>query len=603
MQQALRVKGRHAGMDFSAPISITRSLVLAIPQWTLIASADRNRLSLHSLATLTLIETHSLPAPPVHLSCSPEPPFVLAAASSDAITLIALKNEDAGRNSTAVTISLSQWPVMSVALTQTTVVAFHAYGLGASIFPLRGHRAGPIVPVFLPHVLSPRSVPPPDTLPCSAALSPCKQFLATALKLPNGSPAVQIAALPRGDILAVASGSVALGGKIADVAGIFWLSKPHDSLFVWGQPADGPDAICLLGLDCRLLQEGMPGRTAEHVADNAAAGLISAAGNLPIRAVTPSPRSKRRSRRRRSSLASPQASRPSDGAADDEGLKDTYRDLGVKMASAVQGGSIVAIGGYEGTVHVVNTLTWTLVASWELDHPAIDQNYPPVVYIEREKLISAAESEIRRSTANSSDGRATARQFVTRATHFEAVDCNGHIALPKRKQFGVGAPGVDTLLQNGVGMVECSADGHWLALRSDRSPCVVYVADILYARLASVLVMKADVRCLSWSTSAGSEVDNPRLAIATDGQNVSFWSENGAAVVRVPDVHNQATPQHIAGREGRSKPLQSLLRCSSQSFFVRRVAWNGDGTLLALDTGTAGSFSVIYMQQQAAAQC
>lgn len=576
-------------MDFSSPVPASRALVLALAGSGLVAVAHGNTLSVYSLESLVLLETYVLPAPPLYVSCTSQPPYVVAAASTDSVSVLSLRGDDDAQESVLANISMAHMPVSSLALTDKVLIAFHAYGLGASVFPLRGHRSGPLVPILLRHVMPPRGVLSPGCLPCTAALSPCKRFLATALKLPNGSPAVQVVALPDADIIAVATGTVALGGRITEVAGLLWLREPHSSLFVWGQPIDGPEAICLLSLDCALLQEGIPESTTASAEDSASPSFALTSSPPQGGHSTPSPL-RRKQRRRRSSFVLPSPVLPSNSTGSDDVALDVYRDLGVKTASAVQGAPIVAVGGYDGTVRILNVLSWTLIASWNLEHPTVDPNYQPTVYIQREKLLPAEEAENRPPGMRD---RRHMRPGIARASYFEAADCNEHIALPTRKQFGTGAAGDDDLLCCGVGLLHISADGRWLATRSDRLPCVVFIADIPHARLASVLVMSADVRSLSWSTATNVSERNDskitRLAIATDGQFVSFWSEAGVAIVQVPDVKDKDS-------DGRGRTVAST-RGNTKPFLARRVVWNdGNDTLLALDTGAAGSFSVIYMQ-------
>lgn len=557
-------------MDFSEPLPVSRSLVLSVPGTRFLAVANGKSLALRTVDTLALVEKHTLPAVPLHLSCTKQSPHVIAAASTDSLSLLYLGGEgeleDQDEN-VFLNASLSHMPLMSVLLTGEAAIAFHPYGLGASVFPLRGLRRGPLVPVLLRHVMSPRTLLPPSSLPPTAALSPCQQYFAAALRLPNGSPAVHVVALPAANIVAVAAGTVALGGRISEVAGLVWLAHPHTAIVAWGQPVDGLDAICLLGPDCALLQEGM---ACLPIASESSASSPPAANSTILEAAARTSTSRTPLRRRRRSC-NPSTASPflaANAAAADDGLQDLYRDLGIKSVAILQSGPVIAIGAYDGTLRLLNTLSWTLVASWNLDHPTVDADDQPSVFLQRETLMPTEDSE-------------NGRPGVARTSYFEVAEGIGRFALPPRKQFGQDAAGCSELSSTGVGVLTVSADSRWLAGRSDRQPCVVFVVDLRRVRLASALVMSADVHGLSWSTTAEADA---QLVVALDGQAFAIWREDGAAIVKVPDLR----------RKGRAA---TYARGFSKPFLARRMVWNsGDDTLLALDAGLVGSFSVVYMQ-------
>lgn len=555
-------------MDFSEPLAVSRSQVISVPGTRLIAVVNGKTLAVRLLDTLELVEGYTLPAVPLHLSCTKQPPHVIAVASSDSLSLLYLQGETADEHENVfVSISLSHMPLMSVVLTEEVGIAFHPHGLGASIFPLRGLRGGPLAPVFLRHVASPRTLLPPSSLPPTAALSPCEKYFASALKLPNGSPAVHVVALPGANLVAAAAGTVALGGRITELAGLLWLTRPHCALFVWGQPVDGVDAICLLGPDCALLEEGMP---SSSLADESSAPTPTASRTPGVEATKTPPSSRRTQRRRRrsSTLSTASQNLAASAVEVDDRQQDLYRDLGVKSATKLRGGPVIALGGYDGTIRLLNTTSWTLIASWNLDHPTVDADNQPAVFLQREKLTPAEDSE-------------NCRAGVARTSYFEVAEGIGRFALPPRKQFRHETECSDELQCTGVGLLRVSACGCWLAGRSDRQPCVVFVVDLRRARLASALVMSSDVRSLSWTTTADADA---QLAVALDGQAFAIWREEGAAVVRVPDLQPKA--RRVTRALGIHKP-----------FRPRRISWNtGDDTLFALDAGVGGSFSVVYMR-------
>jgi hypothetical protein len=279
-------------MEFSTPIAVTRSLLLELPGTGIIASANGTTLSMHTLPDLALAQEYALPAAPHHLCCTPHPPHTVAASSASTVTLITVADDRT--DSAVVHITLPHTPVASVTLAPSAAIVFHSYGLGASVFPLRHHRSGPRAPVLLPHVATPRAPGAPGEPPSTVAMSPCGRYVALALKLPDGAPAVQVVALPRGDIVAEAAGAVALGGKVTRVAGVRWLPAPQSAMLVWGAPVDGPDAVCLLGLDCTLLRECMPAAASR----TNLSGGGGWAGAPPGSRSSPSPGPRRRRRQR-----------------------------------------------------------------------------------------------------------------------------------------------------------------------------------------------------------------------------------------------------------------------------------------------------------------
>lgn len=336
-----------------------------------------------------------------------------------------------------------------------------------------------------------------------------------------------------------AAGSGRLGGKIAEVAGVRWLRAPVNALLVWGSAVDGEDAMCLLGVDCCLLEMGLPG------AGDEGRMLLSGEG----------------------------------GAADleqvREDLRDAYRDLGVR-AVGVGCGGVLAVGGYDGVLKLVNTLTWRRIVSWSLDEPCVDEKRAPTVYVERDGVGEGEENE---------EGVGNRLGSARRERCFDAVDGLGRVVVMTRKRrdaFGGG----ETVLKGGVGMLHFSPDGRWLCARSENAANVLFVADVRAVCIVSALVLCEDVQSVAWSAGAGG--DGVKLALTTDGECVYFWSEEGAAVVRVPDgLEKESVVQRASSNRN--------FRGKGRGFRAARVVWGPDDeTLLAVDNATDGSYCVVY---------
>lgn len=115
------------------------------------------------------------------------------------------------------------------------------------------------------------------------------------------------------------------------------------------------------------------------------------------------------------------------------------------------------------------------------------------------------------------------------------------------------AENVRGVLVCGAGRMAWSADGCFLATRSDTLPNLVWVWDAMRMDLASILQQAAPVRSLSWSpaksgpklsleeggsrmaSSVGASA-SPKgtLAVASEGPRVYLWSGEGASCVHIP---------------------------------------------------------------------
>jgi hypothetical protein len=619
-------------MEFSAPAPLTRSLLVRLPHAPLVASASGATILLHALPAQVELGSHRLPEPALHLTSTPQAPHKIAAASSTTITLFDASS--AGGLAPVATIRTPANPLAAIALSQTTLLVFHAHALGVSLYPISASslsaattfRLPAFIPFFATQVAT-VSTSSEHTLPQTACLSPCGRYAALALKLPT-QPAVRVVSLheKRGRspcaVVAEAVGAANLGGHITDICGVRWLPGPVNALLVWGRPQDGKEAICLLGVDGDLLHAGLP-------VDPAAEDEICAGYD------------------------------DNGIASGDEDIAYYYRDLGIKTVSVARQG-LVAIGGFDGNIRLINAFSWTHVAAWTLDTPCVDPLHPPAVYLERQRLIpreaagrltghksdenipASDPNVIRQSSKISTEGATKSgeakpsrsiragganRGAICRASYFEVVDGYGRVVVKASKGgSGTGASAVNELLRCGIGLLSFSADGKWLSARSDRSSNVVFIADIVHVRLASALVLCDDARGLSWSTQEPAATDdegNPvaegnggnlgnerasrsaRLAVVSGGESIYFWSELGVAAVRVPETLVSSDDSHGHDEQGprENRPLGFGAAAPKRGgeaergrFLARKFMWTpGDATALVADTLSSRSWCLMYM--------
>ena len=115
----------------------------------------------------------------------------------------------------------------------------------------------------------------------------------------------------------------------------------------------------------------------------------------------------------------------------------------------------------------------------------------------------------------------------------------------------------------GVGVVSWSIGDKYLLSRNDNHPNTVWVWDTQKLSLSAVLTQLEAVRCIAWDPK------RLRFALATATAKLYLWSPEGCSIVDVP----------IA---------------TGQTFQVRKLEWNADGTCILLMDKT--KFCCCYMR-------
>eukprot|EP00916_Digyalum_oweni_P009404 GHVL01015842.1.p1 GENE.GHVL01015842.1~~GHVL01015842.1.p1 ORF type:complete len:526 (+),score=61.28 GHVL01015842.1:28-1605(+) len=105
----------------------------------------------------------------------------------------------------------------------------------------------------------------------------------------------------------------------------------------------------------------------------------------------------------------------------------------------------------------------------------------------------------------------------------------------------------------GIGLIEWSPDGRFVASRNDRQPRVVYIWDTTRCTLAVVLIHLSNVKHIMWDPMSTSKV---RLAIATGESRIFLWTPSGGVVLSIPS--------------------------KSVSFSALKLLWHSSGEMLAV---------------------
>lgn len=212
--------------------------------------------------------------------------------------------------------------------------------------------------------------------------------------------------------------------------------------------------------------------------------------------------------------------------------------LGIRGVAVSSCGRLVAMGGYDGVIRLVDVANWGVIKPFSLVTPEVSETEPPTVFREME--------------TESGKG-----------TFFEVVQ-GGLIEIGKRIRTAAKS-GVNAF---GVCSVDFSACGAFLAARSAHAANVVLIWEVKKLRLAAMLVLQTDVSCMRWSGGSAPL----GLAVCCAGDSVYLWRRGGAAAVMV------------SGGAWRAP------------FYARKLAWAADDSaLLVVDAISAKAFRTVFI--------
>ena len=207
---------------------------------------------------------------------------------------------------------------------------------------------------------------------------------------------------------------------------------------------------------------------------------------------------------------------------------DLYSNkLGVKCLAASSSEQFAAMGCYDATCKLLNSVTWSILKEWKHTADAVTKN--TIVYVEE----------------HSDSG-----------SRFKIQDSTENFELPFVK-----ANHDDQYLLVGVGIAIFSASGRFLATRCDSAPSVIWVWDMEDLSLSSLIVHQAPVVTLDWDPLHSKNKDEI-LAMCCNANHVYVWSTSGVLALKVPNCETLSG----AGELGP----------------IRNIAWSCKGNCLIL---------------------
>lgn len=219
--------------------------------------------------------------------------------------------------------------------------------------------------------------------------------------------------------------------------------------------------------------------------------------------------------------------------------------LGVKTARWSPSGHVLAVGSFDRSARLLNSVTWSCVA--DLEHDALVDSPPSAVIFEEVEEVRGSEilnflydmdrnfsiqldeqrlytipnypwtiDQAPASTSGREDEapEESRSRYVVRALPFE---------MPSRR-----APADRANPKIGVGTVQWSASGRYLATVNENLPTAVWLWDAQHLQLTSLVQHRAPIRQLAW------DPESERLLITTGSGKVYLWTPEGASCVHIP---------------------------------------------------------------------
>ena len=254
--------------------------------------------------------------------------------------------------------------------------------------------------------------------------------------------------------------------------------------------------------------------------------------------------------------------------------------LGLKSVAWSPSGQLLAVGSYDQDASVLNNVTWGPLAGFT--HPSVVDGPASVVVYKEEILPTSSKGKENITGGSGGGGGSTTSRMNTKTRvpekeqHSQSQQQQRKPPVPTRKSLlqksnaslasminnpstnlsdpmllpesdsisrfiiadlptKISLPGVRPPTDRpnpklGIGLATWSANGYYLATRSDDRPNLLWIWDSSKLELASVVEFVAGVRAAAWAPGAGI----PRLAVVCGTGKVYFWMPEGVSSVHVP---------------------------------------------------------------------
>ena len=194
--------------------------------------------------------------------------------------------------------------------------------------------------------------------------------------------------------------------------------------------------------------------------------------------------------------------------------------LGVKTVCWAPSGALLAVASHDNKVRIFCSQFWTQVH--QLDHgPSLHEGDPvscrALIYQEEEAPVEGIDARLALELGGS----------VLQQTKYSALE-----ERPIFLDFSKPDPKKGGQVKVGVGLLEWSSCGRYMATRCDNLPCVLWLWDLERVRLAALMVQKEHIKDAAWDPLL------PRLAAVTGGGSLYLWTPPGITPLLIVSIRS-----------------------------------------------------------------
>lgn len=229
--------------------------------------------------------------------------------------------------------------------------------------------------------------------------------------------------------------------------------------------------------------------------------------------------------------------------------------LGVKAVEWLPSGQLLAIGGYDQKIRLLNNITYKMIL--EFEHPSKITSKDLVIFKEMDGSLKSRR-DLSSSLFNESNciDEKELESIYSTPSKYEIFSGTLQIAAIK--------PDLDKPNPKiGVSSILFSCDNRFMLTRNDSMPNILWIWDLSTYKLTNVLIQIMAIKCVSWDPRQA------RLALCTNNNKIYMWSPQGCISVETPCEAN---------------------------FIIQSVKWNLNGTSLILIG--KDQFCVTYLQNE-----